>query len=160
MLEQIIQILSAPAFTALVVTITAIIALWELREMTKSRKVTAFLEMYKLLQDEKIREARGSLIELGRSGKNFPDWTAEEKKSAETASQAYDMAGMMVNNHLIGKKLIINERRDSIIKCWEAAVPMIKKYQEERGKDFWNDFEKIYYRAKKLKIPEKTNEID
>lgn len=147
-IAEIIKILSAPAFTAFVITITAIIALWELREMTKTRKVSAFIEIYKVLQDEDIRQARRKLIALGKSKKKFSNWTDEEIIAAEKASQTYDMAGIMVNKKLMGKKLIINERRDSIIKCWEAAAPMIKKYQSERGKDFWNDFEKIYYSAK------------
>ena len=157
MIDEIIKILSAPAFTAIVITITAVIVLFEIREMTKSRKVTAFFEIYKLLQDDDIRKARGKLIELGKLKKNFSDWTDEDEKYAETASQAYDTAGIMVSYHLINRKLIINERRDSIIKCWEAAAPMIKKYQEDRGEDFWNDFEKLYYKAKKMKMQKENS---
>ncbi|HEC92311.1 MAG TPA: hypothetical protein ENI51_04860 [Candidatus Atribacteria bacterium] len=141
--------LSSSAFVSLVLLVTAVIALWQLREISRSRKVTAFLELYKFLQDENFRTARRTLIRL--SGKKFKDWSEEEIYEAERACQSYDLAGIMFKHRLIDKALVVDERRDSIIKCWEAAKPMIDEYRKERGKDFWDGFEALYEEAKKLK---------
>ena len=154
-LDTIIQILSSPAFTPLVILISAIIALWELREIKRSRQINAFLDVYNFLQNEDTRKARGILINLGKSRKKFNDWTPEEINEAEKVSQTYDAVGVMISNKFIAKKLIIKEWRNSIILCWEAAEPMIKKYQKMRGTDFQDDFERLYHLTKKVKIPKK-----
>ena len=57
---------------------------------------------------------------------------------------------MIHDQKLIEKDLVVNEWRDSIIKCWEAAKPMIEEYRKKRGKDFWDDFEKLYKEAMKI----------
>ena len=136
------------AFMALVILITAIFAVLQLREISRSRKVTAFMNLSQFLQREEIREARRILI--GTSGKNFGDWSKEEIEAAEKACSTYDVAGIMVSKKLIERDLVVNEWRDSIIKCWEAAKPMIEEYRKKRGKDFWDDFEKLYKEAMKI----------
>ncbi len=94
---------------------------------------------------------------IGISGKDYKDWSKEEIEAAEKASHTYDVAGVMVFRKLIEKQLVVDEWRYSIIKCWEAAEPMIKGYQKERGKDFWHNFEKLYEEAKKIKIAESAS---
>ena len=136
------------AFMALVILITAIFAVLQLREISRSRKVTAFMNLSQFLQREEIRRARRILI--GTSGKSFEDWSEEEIEAAERACSTYDVAGIMVSKKLIEKDLVVNEWRDSIIKCWEAAKPMIEEYRKKRGKDFWDDFEKLYKEAMKI----------
>ncbi len=139
---------------ALVILITAILAVLQLREVSRSRKVTAFTDISQFLQREEIREARRTLFEI--SGRNFKDWSKEEIEAAEKACHTYDVAGIMVFKKLIEKDLIVNEWRYSIIKCWEVAKPMIIEYRKERGKDYWDDFEWLYERAKGIKIPHGT----
>lgn len=139
---------TSTAFMSLATLITLIFAALQLKEISRSRKVTAFMDLYQFLQREEIRKARGVLI--GISGKNFIDWSNEEIKAAEKASHTYDVAGMMVSEKLIEEDLVVNERQDSIIKCWEAAKPMIMEYRKNRGEDFWDDFERLYEKAKKI----------
>ena len=62
----------------------------------------------------------------------------------------------MISKKLIEKDFIVNEWRDSIIKCWETAEPMIVKYRKVRGKDYWDDFEKLYKMARKIKTAYNT----
>ena len=135
------------AFTALVILITAILAVLQLSEISRSRKVTAFMNISQFLQREEIREARSILIRA--SEKDFKDWSKEEIRAAEKACSTYDVAGGMVIKKLIEKDLVVYEWRDSIIKCWEAAKSMVNKYRETRGRDYWHSFEKIYKMAKK-----------
>ena len=143
------------AFTALVILITAILAILQLRENSRSRKVTAFISLYQFLQQEEIRKARGILIGISRG--NFKDWSKEDIEASEKACHTYDVAGIMVSKKLIEEDLVVNEWRDSIIKCWEAAKPMILEYRKERGEDFWDDFERIYEKANKIETVESRN---
>lgn len=134
------------AFTGLVIVITATLALLQLNEVSKSRKITAFMNICQFLQSEDIRRARGILIKTSEKG--FKDWSEEEIGAAEKVCSTYDIAGAMVTKKLIEKDLVAYEWRDSIIKCWEAAKPMVNKYRETRGRDYWHSFEKIYKMAK------------
>lgn len=142
------------AFMALAILITAIFAVLQLREASRSRKVAAFTDISQFLQREEIRKARRTLFEI--SEKNFKDWSIEEREEAEKACHPYDLAGIMVSEKLIEEGLIVKKWRYSIIRCWEAAKPMIMEYRKDRGKDFWGDFEWLYERAKEIKIPHGT----
>jgi len=136
------------ASMAVVILCTAIFAVLQLKEVSRSRKVTAFMNLSQFLQQQEIREARGALIQA--SGKDLKDWSQDEIKAAEKACSSYDVAGIMVSRKLIERDLIVNEWRDSIIKCWEAAKPMIIEYRRNRGEDFWNDFGSLYEMALKI----------
>jgi len=142
------------ASMALIILVTAIFAVFQLREIQKSRKVTAFISVRQFLQEEGTRRARGILIAV--SGKNFKDWSKEEIEAAEKACESYNFVGVMVSKKLIEKDFIVNKWRDSIIKCWEAAKPMIDEYRRTRGKDYWDDFEKLYEMAKKVETAYNT----
>jgi len=135
----------------LVILFTAIFAACQLREISKSRRFTSFMNLSQFLQRDETRKARGILIAL--SGKDFKDWSQEEIGQAEKACSTYDVAGIAVCKNLIEKDLVVDEWRDSLIKCWEAAKPLIMKYRKTRGKDFWNDFEELYEAAKKIEVP-------
>jgi len=142
------------ACMALVILITAIFAVLQLREITKSRKVAAFMTLSQFLQQDEVRKARRTLI--GILGKEFEDWSKEEIEEAEKVCSTYDVAGIAVSKNLIEGDLVVNEWRDSLIKCWEAASPMIMEYRKKRGKDFWDDFEKLYEMAKKIEAARNT----
>jgi hypothetical protein len=142
------------AFSAVVIFVAAIIAVWQLCEMRKARQLDAFINLIQILQDEKIREARGILLEK-LSKKEFKEWTDDERKQADKACQAYDIVGMMSSKKHIDSKLAA-EWHNSIIKCWKAAEPMIMQYRKKRGKDFWHDFETLYEIARKYEETRKA----
>ncbi len=141
------------ASMTLIILATAIFAVLQLREIKRSRKVTAFVSLSQFLQEEATRKARGILIDA--SGEKFNDWSKEEIEAAEKACSTYDVAGIMLSKKLIEKDLLM-EWRDSIIKSWEAAEPMIIEYRKSRGKDYWDDFEKLYRTAKKIETAYNT----
>jgi len=141
------------ASMTLIILATSIFAVMQLREIKRSRKVTAFVSLSQFLQEEATRKARDILIKA--SGKKFNDWSKEEIEAAEKACSTYDVAGIMLSKKLIEKDLLM-EWRDSIIKSWEAAEPMVIEYRKSRGKDYWDDFEKLYRMAKKIETAYNT----
>lgn len=138
----------ATAITALIILVTGIFAILQLFEMKRTSQVSAFISVVQFLQEERVREARRLLSSLRE--KKFEEWTPEEIQVAELVCCRYDIVGIMVDNKLIKKKLIIQEWWRSIIVSWESAQPLISKYKNERGRDFWNNFENLYKEARKV----------
>jgi len=136
------------SFMVLVVSIAAIVSVLQFIKLSKSSTATAYVSIFQFLQREHIREARHILItELEK--KNFKHWFKEEKEKAAPACASYDVVGAMVRKRLINKFFVVDKWRNSIIRCWEVAEPMVKEYRRDRGDDFWDDFERIYKMAKK-----------
>jgi len=143
--------------TLLVLSITAFFALFHLIEISRARRSTAFLELYKYLQQEYVREARGTLIKLGKKKREYKDWKYYEEKDAEIACHTYDLAGIMVRKKLIEEDLVVNPRLYSITQCWDGAKKWIEeklREKQKRGKDFWAGFEFLYNRATEIKEKE------
>ncbi len=135
------------AFAALVILIAAIIALLQLNEIRKARRVDALVNLVQFLQNEDTRKARGILIEE-LSEKEFKNWSEDERKQAEKPCHTYNFAGIMDAQKFVEKDFIAKKWRNSVIRCWEAARPMIEEYRVDRGSDFWEDFEALYNKAK------------
>lgn len=144
------------AAMGLVILTTAIFALLQFKEILKSRKFTVFMNLSEFLQREDIREARGTLMENIVKKENFRDWTKEDIEKAEKVCTSYNFAGEMVPK-FIDKDMVVPGRWDSIIKCYEAAQPMIKEYKSQRQKDFWTDFDRLYKMAKEYEIMSNTH---
>ncbi len=117
----------------------------------KANELTAFLELIKYIQDKEVREARRVLIEeLGVNNKDYEKWGEEEKKQVEIVYHAYNFAGLMEDHGLIKKDFVARGWRDSIIKCWTTAEPMIMEDRKKRGDDFLDKFKMLYDKAKKV----------
>jgi len=130
------------AFSALVILITAIFAVWQLNEMRKSRQLDAYINIVQILQNEEIRGARRTLISK-LTKKDFEEWTEEDRNQAEKVCHTYDTVGMMSLEKHIDSKLVTAGWHYSITTCWEACCPMIKEYRKTRGEDYWDNFEKL-----------------
>ena len=139
----------ATAFMALIILVTVLFAAFQLRENQKYRKATAFIGVYEFLQEEYTCKSRGILISLLKSKKNFKEWSKKEIEACEKVCKVYNFAGIMVSKKLVEKDLIVNEWRNSIIMCWEAAKPMLAEYRKSRGEEYWYNFDKLYEMAKK-----------
>ena len=130
-----------------IILITAIFVLFQLREMKRATIAQAFFAIVSYLQTPECREARKILIKLDE--KDFTKWTDEQIKNAEIACSTYDGVGILLRKKVIDHRMITAEYRNSIIRCWKHAQPMIESYRKERGKDFWDDIEWLCENAKK-----------
>jgi len=145
-----IIIAASAIITAIVVPLTAYLLYEQLKESTKANKLTATLELIKYIQDKEVREARRVLIEeLGVNNTDYKKWSDAEKKQVAIACHAYNFAGLMEEQGLIKKDFVARGWRDSIIKCWSTAEPMIMEDRKIRGGDFLDKFKMLYDNAKK-----------
>lgn len=137
------------ALSAVVVLATGLIIFYQLREMKKGTVAQAFSTIATMLDDDKVRMARRTLMNVSKS--DFTSWTQKEINDAEIACSRYDSVGIMVRHGMVDHKMVTKEWRNSIIRCWEHAQPMITAFRKDRGSDFWDDFQWLYGRAKEAK---------
>ena len=97
------------------------------------------LGLLPFLQDPRVSEARGVLINLKGKAPNL--WTDAEKESARSACAAYDIAGILIRSGIVPKDIIMNNWSDSITKCHVAATEYLKEVRQSRGTDYWDNFE-------------------
>ena len=136
--------------SALVIFITGFFLFYQLREMKKATIAQAFSSIATMLDDDRVRNARYTLMSISQN--DFTKWTEKEIDNAAKACSTFDTVGIMVSNGIIDHKMVTREWRYSIIECWEHAQPMIAAYRKQRGKDFWDDFEGLYNKAKLISV--------
>jgi len=139
----------ATAVSALIILPVSVFAARQLREMKRSGQLNAFVSVVEFLQEDRVRDARGHLISL----KNKPDisgWSGDDIKAADLACRAYNSVAIMIEKGLIEKEFVLPEWQNSIMLCWEAAQPLVKKYRGERNKKYWDSLQKLYELAKRI----------
>ena len=133
----------------LILFITALILIWHAHEMRRSTSATAFKTVYDLLQDEKIRKARGVVL-YDLKGRDISDWSKEETLQAEIVCHNYDSVAIMVRNGMIKESIIADSWGGSLRKCWIALSPLVISYRVKRNaNEFWDDFEWLAKKAEK-----------
>mgnify|MGYP001593241384 CR=1 FL=1 len=129
---------------------------WQLKDLTAEQlSFNTRIEIVKLLQDQGMRDARRALLEMrekeNERWKDLAKWTENEKKQAEMVCGIFNIIGTMVIRNAIQKELVL-EWDYPIVRCWEAAEPMVSKYRHERqAPDYWKNFELLYGLAKKYR---------
>ncbi len=132
---------------SVVIVITALIAVIQLREMKRATIAQAFATILTYLRAPEAREARRVLVHTEQA--DFSKWTDEQIQKSELACSTWDAIGILLRREVVDPKMVTKEWRDSITRCWEHAVPMTMEFRRDRGFDFWDDFEWLYQLAKK-----------
>ena len=138
------------AITAIVLAGTGIFIAVQAKELKRSAYAEAFAAISKLLDNEKARMARCTL--MTNSKKDFNCWNQPEINDAEFVCSLYGSVGSMVRNKFISQKIIIDEWGYSIRRCYEHARPMIDEYRKLCGDNFREenyrtDFQWLYDKA-------------
>ena len=94
--------------------------------MKRATVAQAYSTIVDTLQTPEVREARKSLIHIDEA--DFSKWTDEQKAKAEIACNAYDIVGILLRRRVIDLRMVTAEWNNSIIRCWEHALPMINAY--------------------------------
>jgi hypothetical protein len=97
-----------------------------------------------LQQDSRV-SARKRLFE---NVKVYRDgWTDSEKNDAHTVCSTYDTVGIILMKGVIDYKMVTDNWRDSIIKCYQKTQPYINELKEKERLDSWEGFAWLYERA-------------
>lgn len=121
-------------------------------EQSQSRGLSAFIAILNSLQDERVREARRTLINLQRDGRKIESWTPEEVAKADLALRNYNTLAIMIEARLLPanmERAALDEWGGSLLQCWEAGQPLVEKYRaERRDHSYWPRLHTLYNRVK------------
>ncbi|MHA2219335.1 MAG: DUF4760 domain-containing protein [Candidatus Hodarchaeales archaeon] len=136
--------------TMIIILFSAIILIWQLREMRKATYAQAWIFIMNHLQEEEVRTDRGRLFELHKKG--FDNLSEDEKEQwkilAERACHRYDCIGVMSKYKMFPVKIIKKTYKNSIKNSWEATQSLVEKYQADRGREFWGHFKWLFNKVK------------
>jgi hypothetical protein len=124
-----------------VVSYTAIIALGQLKEMTKARHLEAMIQVYEMIGSESSRKHRRFIYtEL----KSVPEKiTSDEREHVEQVSVTFDRIGKLVESDLIPKDELLASHCEVIIRSWNKLEPYIRHHRKLTGGRHANHFERL-----------------
>lgn len=120
---------------------TAVVALRQLKEMTKARHLEAMLKVYEMIGSESARKQRKFIYtEL----KSTPEeLTFDEREQVEQICVAFDRIGILVGSDLIPKDELFAGHGQVIIRTWTKLEPYIKHHRKMIGNYHAKHFEAL-----------------
>jgi len=126
---------------AFVVICAALIAVSQLREMTKARHLEAMLRVYDMIGSEKARSSRNFIYTQLRSK---PDTvTPEEREKIEEVSVMLDQVGSLVKAGLVPSDALFESHCEMITLSWKRLAPYILHRRRHLDSTFASHFEQL-----------------
>jgi hypothetical protein len=102
-------------------------------------RAAAFIEIRTVLQEQRIREARGTV--MGET-EPYAKWKTDAKKreAAEFVCHTYCYLGEMIHYGHVEPAVAL-QWENSIQECWKRLEPMVKEMRLERGEYHWMGFD-------------------
>jgi len=119
----------------IVVVIALFYARRQLREVTRSRSLTATMQLLHEIGTPDLRKARTYVLErLKPISHDLSNVSEEELDMIRSIAVAYDRVGVMVEQHFISEKVLFDFQQDEIEQTWQKIKPVIKHYQTDKGR--------------------------
>jgi hypothetical protein len=144
-----------------IAVIVTLIVYWRMlyamgKQVEAARHASRGQNLFGLLQylgREDFRESRAHLIR-DLAATNLDRWTEDDRRRVEEVCMSFDLAGRLVELHLVLEGPLIEGMADRIAECHEASMKLIKEYRQQRNPRYWEGFDKLAAMAKKhLKSP-------
>jgi hypothetical protein len=116
---------------ALVVLIALPFALFQLREATRSRELTATTQLLTEIGSPKIREARRYVLFDLQPDFIVSSLTKEQLDMVGSIAVAYDRVGYMIFENLLPPKALFEFHGDDIGLVWDKIQPLVRHYRKE-----------------------------
>jgi len=151
------QILTNPEFWSILSSITtmlgfavliwaAIVALSQLKEMTKARYLDAMMQVHEMLASEEARNRRKYIY---NKLKSKPErLTAVEREHVEQVSVTFDRIGNLVEYGLVPRDVLFDSHCEVIIRVWQKLEPYIMYHRQLIGGRHVEHFEKLAVAAR------------
>lgn len=142
--------------TLVAVVVTALIYYHQLQVMSKqlsaaqaANEAQYTLRIVELLQHEDVRESRKIVREV-LSGKDYAQWTADEKTHASRVAANYDMAAALLRSGYGSRDLIASNWNASICHCHKVLLPHVVAHRtaEHGNPKYWTNFDWLHDLAK------------
>jgi hypothetical protein len=127
----------------IVVSITVILAYFQLKEMTAARSLEALLRVFDELTNEEMSRARRYVL-----SHNLPP---PDQVSPEIYEQmhkvwvSFDNLGIMVAKKMIPEQIALEMFHDNVIQYWQKLEPYIQYERKKRKTKYQIFFEALYH---------------
>lgn len=125
----------------------AIVALSQLKEMTKARHLDAMMQVHEMLASVEARNHRKYIYTKLKS--NPEKLTAKEREHVEQVSVAFDRIGNLVEYGLVPRDVLFDSHCEVIIRIWQKLEPYILHHRQMIGGRHVEHFEKLAVAAQK-----------
>ncbi len=130
---------------AVVVSIAAVLAYLQLREMATARSLEAFSRVIDGLTTEEMSKARRYIL-----SNNLPppdEITPAMYDQMHKLWVAFDNVGIMVAFKMIPERVVLEMFHSTIIRCWQKLEPYILHERRKRKTTYQVYFEDLYHRS-------------
>ena len=129
----------------------------EARAMRRQHSTESFWVIVGRLQEVEVRRARRHLLTAFRNGTLRADpslWPEDVIDAAELTASRFDEIGILVRSNVLDVELLLPSWNNTILRCWEAALPLITHQREHLSDPSrWRDFEALAERARVMPAP-------
>ena len=123
------------------VVYAAVVALGQLREMTKARHLEALLRVYDMIGSEPARKQRRIIYtELNSEPESL---THEEHELVEQVTIAFERIGKLVESDLVPMNELFEGHCEVIIRTWKRLEPYVRHHRTLAGGRYAKHFERI-----------------
>ena len=143
-----------------VVSVTAILAYLQLKEMTAARWVEAISKVFDMLINDEISKARRYVRtkDLPPPGTIEDEITNEDYQRMYKVWTSFDNLGIMIAFNMLPEHLPLEMFHTQVIECWEKLEPQIHFERQRRKGWYAHFFEDLYilcieYRTKRQNNP-------
>ena len=114
------------------------------RDASRSQNILALIDY---IQRPDHRDARRTLFSL--EGRQFSDWSKDERKSAEMACSGWDTVALVLRNTTVTNALemIVGNWRHSIYRCHALTGELQAQLRADRDPEYWDDFDWLAAKA-------------
>lgn len=114
-----------------VVSYTAVVAMKQFREMTKSRHLEAMLKVYDKISSQEARNQRRFIYSRLKSPPE--EITEEEREQVEQVSITMDNIGKLVKDGLVPAHELLDSHCEVFVRTWKKLHPYILHHRKIIG---------------------------
>jgi hypothetical protein len=141
--------------TMIVIAVTAIAALQQLRHLRASNQLTGLLKVLDIQQEHVFRESAHFVRSELAEKMNDPDFRSGLEKPAPDLTVHkelwlcgyFEQMGNYVKYDLIGEEAFLDQACDVVITYWKLLSPAIEVVRSVRGPSIFDNFEYLVARA-------------
>jgi hypothetical protein len=134
--------------TFLVIAVTAVVAIVQLRHVRSSNQIAAALSIHNVVESEEFQEARrfirnelGKLLEDAEFRASLRGPAGKVAPPMVFAGNYYEEIGIFVKYGLVDKDIACEMWSNEIVTDWKRLAPAIAIMQERQEVFGWQDFE-------------------
>jgi hypothetical protein len=119
----------------------------QVREVAKSSRTQAMIEVMLFLQAEYVREAR-RVVRGMTPGEDCEHWSQDQIEAVGIVCSSFDAVANLVDHGLLDDDLLTTTWGVTLVRCFSVCEPYIQSLREDQsGPTFWRSFEQAARRA-------------